>query len=253
MYSISVTQLESFLMCPKKYIEVWFSWDAIKMFLWDIAHIAHRYPNVAKRQAKLFYQHIQDMWREVTNEYHNLMQIIKEAEVFIESNNTKNIYYELKLWWYIEWVRLTWTLDCVIHDTLKNKLDIVDFKTTGSLSYYKDTDDKLQKSIYSYLLMNLYWIKETTFTYKVYQTWTNIKQEDYKEVFLYESVKKLVEDNVKLFCLIKDSWVYYPQVNKFCFWCPLYKSETALSLWKKQCDLYIDKSRSVDVEEYDFF
>lgn len=233
------TELESVLMCPLKATTVGFNGNPQTLFLGDIAHTAHRYPALALEQAKDFTKELAKMEDIKEDDAYNiLVQICEQWAKFVEDMKDVEHYYEVKFGKYINDVWITGTIDFFM---ITNEwVEIIDFKTSRSLKYYDDTEDKLQKKIYSFFLWDFLKVDEIKFTYKVYPKTKVVQPKNFIETYnvkeCWEELHKLLDEYKKI---IKDWW-WEPKENKYCFNCPLQKYETAQKIWKELCPIWDD-------------
>lgn len=235
-----VTMLESYYACPQKFHEEPWTDDikkTIAMYTWDIWHIAHQYPSLARKMAVHFCKNVV---KDLTGTCDNILlwqlnQIIDIAEKYIATYKERwtDLNYEIKLNKATGGLFVTWSSDCVLTHS-DWTMEIHDYKITKSKAWYEDWSEKLQPIAYSNFIMTLFDLEKIDFSYIIYEKKATVQVHKITKTFSKEETEEKLQNIAEEYISAEDSGLYFPKRNKFCFFCSLKKE------WR--CELYKDNS-----------
>lgn len=228
MYKTRATSLESFYVCPKKYYEVPREESddmTIRMYIWDIGHMAHQSIIITKKVKDYFFQTVlKEMWKIDNITWDKIDEVLELVKHRQEKYKDREKIFETKLSCIISKTFITWTPDVILE---KDWIyEIHDFKIVANASYYEEREYRLQPYLYWYMVCDIMWLNEIDFKYIIYEK----KSKPITKEILYkinkqetkEKLEKIIED----FEIAECIWYYEPRKNTFCRWCPFYKDGT---------------------------
>jgi len=260
MITERVTNLESFHVCPFKFKHDKFDSNNPKIILatsiWDIIHIAHQYPAMAKILADNFFDNVYEslMWEKNNIKKKQVMNMIDLAWEWIEEFKDNEKYFEVKSKFMINWILTTWSYDCLVIEKDWTP-HIFDFKTTNNKSFYWDDKraEKFQIKMYAYYVMKSMWYKSIKVSYEVYVKAKKSSKASRLRVtkkFKLDDISELIESTCEDFALANDTWVYRTKPfnsdwkkTSHCWFCPMRNQESADAAWLPLCPNMADNTQ----------
>jgi len=273
-----VTWLESFAWCPYKYKNVPFDTSdpqtIMNTSIWDIAHIAHQYPQMAHILCDQFFDDVvpEVLWSRDNIKKEQTHNIINLAKDWIEEFKDNEKYFEVKTRMMIWWVMVTWSYDCLVVEK-DWSFHLFDYKTAASLSAYSNWNEKLQVMIYAYFIMKKFDVDRIKVSYQIYVKWkNNTKARAVRKTKTFYArwiewswdeyiwnIFGIVEKVCKRFKLATEMDTFYPNNRNedwsflsTCFYCPIRDWKSADKAWLKICPLKWWMATLNTEEEIDF-
>ena len=261
LYTERVSSIEWYWLCPKKYDEVKFDGTKtstiIATYVGTIVHLAHQYPDLAEKMAKIFCNTtlVELTWARDNILLEQINNMIAEARKWIEEYKDRIKYFEIGNNMVIEWVLVTWTYDVLVIEW--DEYHLQDFKTAGNINYYSDWSEKIQPLIYSYFVMKKFWLDSIKFSYCIYVKWKwTSKVTVYrktKQMYIWknngvmqaeyiDNIEHKVHKIINEFRLSKESWFFIPKKSSSCYYCPLRQE---CNLW--QWDASLDNNTELEI------